>query len=89
MNQILNTKLNKKDYTKKNWFKFQFGISIFLVFLAVFLILFYYYNLIRKENISNNLINNYSIYKLYANKNQSESTIEESFNGLFRNYRNT
>ena len=78
MNQILSTELN--------WFKFQFGFSIFIVFLSIFFGILYYYDLIKKENISNDLIDNYSIYKLYATKNQEDNAIEENFNGLFRNH---
>ncbi len=85
MNQILSTKLNKKNYSKKRWFKFQFGFSIFVVFLSIFFGILYYYDLIKKENISNDLIDNYSIYKLYATENQEDHSIEENFNGLFRN----
>ena len=83
MNQILVTKLNKKNNTKQNWFKFQFGISIFIVVFIILLCFFYYYNLKIKENISNNLINNYSIYRLYSSKNVQNNIVEENFNGLF------
>lgn len=83
MNQILSTKLNKKNYTKKNWFKFQFGISIFILFLIISFSAVYYYNLVKKENLSNDLINNYSIYRLYNTYNNEN---KENSNGLFRNY---
>ena len=83
MNQILMTKLNKKNTAKKNWFKFQFCISIFIVVLTILLCFFYYYNLKIKEDISDDLINNYSIYRLYSNQNTEKNTVEENFNGLF------
>ena len=89
MNQILNTRLNNKDYDKKIWFKFQFTISVLIIIALIICIIIYYQNLMKKENISNNLIDNYSIYKLYSNQNFTNNTTEENFNGLFRNNRNT
>ena len=86
MNQILSTNLNnKKNLNKKNWFKFQFGVSILIIFIIIFLVSIYYYDLLKKENLSNSLVNNYSIYKLYNTQN-SNNKIEENLNGLFRNY---
>ena len=81
MNQILSTKLNKKN--NKQWFKFQFGASILIFFVLIIFIFVYYYNLQKKENLSNALINNYSIYRLYSNQNSSNDNIEENVNGLF------
>ena len=77
------TKLNKESVTKQNWFKFQFGISIFIVIFIIILCGFYYYNLKIKEDISSDLINNYSIYRLYSSQNIGNNTVEENFNGLF------
>ena len=87
MNQILSTKLNKKNYNKKNWFKFQFWISVFIIVLIIFFGALYYYDLVKKQSLSNNLISNYSIYKLYTTtQNSKNESLEENSNGLFRNY---
>lgn len=87
MNQILNTKLEKNNKTseKKNWFKFQFTLSIFIIIIAIFGGSFYFYHLRKQENFSNNLINNYNIYRLYSTT-QNDRKQENSNNGLFRNY---
>ena len=88
MNQILSTTLNNKK--KKNWFRFQFGISIFIILILICLGIIYYQDLSRKEKISDELVSNYNIYKLYSNQNSENTTlVKESINGLFRNYRNT
>lgn len=72
---------------KKNWFKFQFAFSIFIIILAVLCGEIYFYSLKKQEELSNDLIANYNIYRLYSTyKDNSE---QEAFNGLFRNYRNT
>ena len=85
MNQILNTKLNNdKKNNKKNWFTFQFSFSIFILIIIAFFGIFYYHNLSKKEKISNDLINNYSIYRLYSNQNiENAKKVEENVNGLF------
>ena len=84
MNQILNTIPNKKYYKIKNWFKFQFFISILIIFIISIGIFMYFKNLQEKANLSKKLINNYDIYKLYSN--QRNNSFGENSNGLFRNY---
>jgi hypothetical protein len=81
MNQILSTKLEKN---KKKWFEFQFIFSIFFMVILIFCIFLYFNYLRKKENVSNNLIANYNIYKLYDIP--QESVYQESSNNLFRNY---
>ena len=76
MNQILNTKLKKKRKLDKNFFKFQFTISILISFILICMIIYYIFTLKKKEKISNNLIGNYNIYKLYSNGSQ-EDYVEE------------
>lgn len=76
MNQILNTKLKKKRKLNKNFFKFQFTISILISFILICMIIYYIFTLKKKEKISNNLIGNYNIYKLYSNGSQ-EDYVEE------------
>ena len=66
MNQILCTKI-KKNYSKKNFFKLQFSFSILIILIIILISFFYINSLIEKEKISNNIINNYNIYKLYSN----------------------
>lgn len=85
MNQILSTKLekNRKNSEKKNWFKFQFTFSIFIMVISIFCGLFYFYHLKKEEDFSNNLISNYNIYRLYSTSENNSS--QESSNGLFRN----
>lgn len=86
MNQILCTKLEtKKIKEKKNWFKFQFAFSLFILTILIFSGSFYFYQLERKEEFSNSLIANYNIYRLYSKpenmaENQNETVGE---NGLF------
>lgn len=94
MNQILSTELEKnKNSTfnisylsskKKNWFKFQFGFSIFIILTCFLSGYFYYYYLKKKENLSNDLITNYNIYRLYSTSKDNSN--QDNFNGLFRNY---
>lgn len=63
MNQILSTKSKKNK--RKNWFYFQFLFSVILLaFLSIGSSL-YFYHLIQKEKVSNRLIENYNIYRLY------------------------
>lgn len=77
MNQILNTKKDfKKRIFKKKWFNIQLYFSIFIIVILVVFLFIYINNLSRNENKSNSLINNYNIYKLYANdySNSNESS---------------
>ena len=90
MNQILSTKLNNgiKHSEKKNWFKFQFAFSIIVVIILVGSSVYYIFYLQKEENFSNNLISNYSIYRLYNSSNFEENKSKNS-NDLFRHYRNS
>ena len=89
MNQILITKLSDKNSDKKIWFKFQFTISLLAIITLIIFIILYYQDLMKKEHISNNLIDNYSIYRLYNSQSTTNNIVKENFKGLFRNYRNT
>ncbi len=85
MNQILNTKLekDKKTTEKKNWFKFQFFFSIFIILALIILGGYYLYCLTKKEKFSENLIANYNIYRLYNMPNENTTTKPETSNHLF------
>ena len=104
VNQISNTKFDFEQddsplqpyyptYTseilpnKKNWFRFQFIFSIFIMIILIFSGGLYFSYLEKQENRSHDLMANYNIYRLYSSSKENEST--ETFNGLFRNHRNT
>lgn len=74
MNQILETNLNdkkNKSYRKKTLFFLQLSFSLFFV-IAISIFIFYNnFNLSRKENYSNQVLENYNIAKLYANLNNN------------------
>lgn len=102
-NQILNTKFDfEQDDSplgshfisppemlpnKKNWFRFQFIFSIFIIIVLISSGGFYLSYLEKQENRSEDLIANYNIHKLYSSSQENENP--ETFNGLFRNHRNT
>ena len=80
----------RKCQKRKNWFRFQFTVSIFIVLLLIGGAAFYFYRLGQKENFSNRLLANYNIYRLYSNSGQTtateqgeEETQESASNGLF------
>lgn len=74
MNQILETNLNNKknkSYRKKTLFFLQLSFSLFFV-IAISIFIFYNnFNLSRKENYSNQVLENYNIARLYANLNNN------------------
>ena len=71
------TKQKSKKLSLSN---FQFIISIIILIVLVFALLFYLFSLFKKENQSNELIDNYSIFKLYSDQNISSN---ESDNNIF------
>ena len=85
MNQILNTKIEEDQPSSnkfnKKVFKFQFIISILLTIFLSSGLGYFYYSIKKKEKLSNRLINNYNITKLYANN--SSETENTSTNNLF------
>lgn len=83
MNQILSTKLetNKNVKEKKNWFRFQFVSSLFILIVLIFGGSFYFYHLEKKEEFSNSLLANYNIYRLYSKPENTQE--DENVNGLF------
>lgn len=75
MNQILCTKIKNKN---KNFFKFQFTISVIILIILIGFIFYYIVSLQKKEKMSNSLIGNYNIYKLYSNYSEDNITHNES-----------
>ena len=93
MNQILYCKYNNSNKLfnnkkKKNFFRFQLYISIFLFVTIILMYIFYINNMNSKENVSKRLTNNYNISKLYSNQNYNfinkytENGVEYSVIGL-------
>ncbi len=83
MNQILNTSLEKntKNLKKKDWFRFQFSVSLSIISILIICGIFYWYHLSKKENFSDILMSSYDIYRLY-NHPEDTTDIAET-NGLF------
>ena len=84
MNQILSTKIKNNKKVNKKFFKLQFTISIILMLSLIIFIIYSFFNLNKKEQLSSNLIGNYNIYKLYANTFQEvqENDDENSLFGI-------
>lgn len=60
-----------KKQKRKNWFRFQFIVSIFIILFSVGSAAFYFYRLGEKEDFSDHLLANYNIYRLYSNSGPS------------------
>ncbi len=82
MNQILCTK-RKHRKNIKNFYKFQFILSLFLIIISIITIIVYIYSLNNKQKISNSLISNYNIYRLYSNQANEELNSTTDDNNLF------
>ena len=76
MNQILETKL-KKCKNNNYFFKIQFAISIFFIIFFVFILILYFNTNNNKEKISNNISENYNLYKLYSESLSKPSKDDE------------
>ena len=76
MNQILETKL-KKCKNNNYFFKIQFAISIFFIIVFVFILILYFNTNNNKEKISNNISENYNLYKLYSESLSKPSKDDE------------
>ncbi len=84
MNQILSTKLNSKEKLKKKLFKIQFQFSILSICIIIFSIFFYFKKLSEKEHISNSIIKNYNISKLYSSdKIDKSKNVDLNNNTIF------
>lgn len=80
MNQILCTKLKRKTDTRI--FKIQFILSVTISISLSLVIIYYVFSLNKKERISNSIINNYNISRLYANKNTPYEEIDNNLFGI-------
>ena len=83
-NQIDNNKDNSKNInntSNKKFFKLQFTISIIFIITIISFSTYSFYSLKNKEKMSQNLIGNYNIYKLYADTQTPEE--ENIQNNLF------
>ena len=85
MNQILCTKIKNDKKLNSHLFKVQFTISIIIIVILIGFIVYTSYSLQNKENLSNNLIGNYNIYKLYADvsSNNNDLVQDTQANNLF------
>ena len=85
MNQILCTKIKNDKKLNSHLFKVQFTISIIIIVILIGFIVYTSYSLQNKENLSNNLIGNYNIYKLYADVSNNNNTLTQDtqVNNLF------
>lgn len=78
-------KINKKNEknTNRKFFKLQFTISIIIIITAISFSIYQIYSINSKEKISQNLIGNYNIYKLYADtQTKEEENIENNLFGI-------
>lgn len=82
MNQILSTKIDNNRNLKRKWFKLQLYISLFIMGIIIFIIFFYIINLSKNEQLSNSLIENYNIYKLYSSDSNYTNFQESNINSL-------
>ncbi len=73
MNQILVTELEifKKRKNYKRFFKIQLVFSLVCVFVIISLFISYIKSLQSKQEISNQLIDNYGVYRLYSNNDNT------------------
>lgn len=101
MNQILKTKSKndiksinkKKEKSSKrifkinlNFFKLQFVFSIFLILFLIGFIFYYIFSLQNKKELTDNLLGNYGIYRLYSNipkENSDNEVSNEAESNLF------
>ncbi len=77
MNQILVTKneIHKKKYV----LIFQLVISIIVIIAIIYFISLHFYNISKQEKLSNQIMNNYNLSKLYTNI--SNDSFEDDNNG--------
>ncbi len=80
-NNIDNSK-NSNKISLKKIFKIQFTISIMIIISTISFSIYYFYSLKNKEKMSEDLIGNYNIYKLYSNVEKDEEAIQNNLFGI-------
>ena len=80
--QNIDNSSSQKNQKKLSLSNFQFIISIIVLIILIFMLSFYLFSLFKKEKKSNELIDNYSVFKLYSDINQNDS-MAESDNNIF------
>lgn len=78
---IYNNYTNNKIEKNKKFFKLQFIFSILIIFTTISFSIYYIYSLKNREKISENIIGNYNIYRLYAENSKNQEEIIQ--NNLF------
>ena len=82
-NNIIDNENNIFFKKKSNiFFKIQFTLSIITVISIICFSSYYFYSLKTKEKMSENILGNYNIYKLYSNNNQEKEIIENNLFGI-------
>lgn len=79
MNQILNTPLEK---SKNTFFKLQFLVSTFIILCLLIYISFNSFAMFKQEKISNQLLDNYNISKLYNSNKEASKNFENDLFGI-------
>lgn len=72
---------NNKIEKNRKLFKLQFIFSILIIFTTISFSIYYIYSLKNREKISENIIGNYNIYRLYADNSKNQEEIIQ--NNLF------
>ena len=83
MNQILVTK--NEIHKKKYFLIFQLVISIIVIIAIIYFISLHFYNISKQEKISNQIMNNYNLSKLYTSisSGSTENSDDDNPNGIF------
>lgn len=82
MNQILEIKNLKKRKKYKKIFKMQLFISLIIIILFGIYWLYFYTNRAKEENISDTLLSNFHIERLYS-KSENYTTVELNKDGIY------
>ena len=83
MNQILVTK--NEIHKKKYFLIFQLVISIIVIIAIIYFISLHFYNISKQEKISNQIMNNYNLSKLYTSisSDSIKNSDDDNPNGIF------
>ena len=83
MNQILVTK--NEIHKKRHFLIFQLIISIIVIIAIIYFVSLHFYNISKQEKISNQIMNNYNLSKLYTSisDNSIENNDKVNPNGVF------